>query len=118
MSGTTPDILDAARAAVTQRGAAYGPPAAAFLALLAKHWSLILGHEVTASQAGRMMIAFKLARLAQNPGHRDSIVDVAGYAFMLGELPGCAESECYQQSGVSRQLEADSRKLTAESEMK
>ena len=88
-----PDILDAARAAVTQRGAAYGP-AAAFLALLAKHWSLILGHEVTASQAGRMMIAFKLARLAQNPGHRDSIVDVAGYAFMLGELPGCAGESC------------------------
>ena len=32
------------------------------------------------------MIDLKLARLAANPGHLDSMVDVAGYAAVLREV--------------------------------
>ena len=35
-----------------------------------------------------MMILLKLARLVETPGHRDSIVDVAGYAEVLARTTG------------------------------
>ncbi len=46
----------------------------------AKLFSGILGFPVTAEQAILCMCAVKISRLCASPGHRDSIVDLAGYA--------------------------------------
>jgi Domain of unknown function (DUF6378) len=52
----------------------------------AKLWSAILGHEVTAYQAALCMIAVKLSRASRNVGHRDSLVDICGYATCADEI--------------------------------
>lgn len=46
----------------------------------AKIWSVVLGVEITASQAMACMIGVKLARLANSPDHYDTWLDIAGYA--------------------------------------
>ena len=53
---------------------------------VAKRWSLTLGVTVTPAQVALCMIDLKMARLARNPRHTDSVVDVAGYAACLREI--------------------------------
>lgn len=48
--------------------------------LVAAFWSLILKTTVTPEQVCLCMDALKTARLMHQPGHRDSIIDKAGYA--------------------------------------
>ena len=67
------------------RGAAYGDPKSQMEAI-AKRWSITLGTPVTAQQVALCMIDLKLARLAYDPGHIDSMVDVIGYAALLREV--------------------------------
>lgn len=78
-------LLNAAKAATTARGEAYGDATSNFTRI-ATLWSVILGAEVTVTQVAAMMIALKLARLAHTPGHTDSWVDIAGYAALGGEV--------------------------------
>ncbi len=47
---------------------------------LAAIWSAILGTTVTPEQVCLCMVALKMSRLVHQPGHRDSIIDMAGYA--------------------------------------
>lgn len=61
------------------RQGTYGHPADDF-ARTALHWQAVLGVEVSALQVALCMIGVKLSRLTTTPDHRDSIVDVAGYA--------------------------------------
>jgi len=75
-------ILHQAARVIGDRGKTYGDAGLLF-AQIAKRWSVTFNIEVTAAQVGICMIDVKLARLAQNPGHLDSIVDVAGYAALL-----------------------------------
>ena len=63
----------------------YGDPAEQFRAI-ADRWSITLGTPITPSQVARCMIDLKLARLAYDPGHIDSMVDVIGYAALLREV--------------------------------
>ncbi len=77
--------LDDAVCVVTQRNAAYGDPATS-LAAIAARWSLTLGQTVTPTQVALCMIDLKLARLAHDPKHRDSVLDVIGYAALLPEV--------------------------------
>jgi hypothetical protein len=42
----------------------------------------------SASDVAAMLALLKLARLAQNPNHQDSWVDLAGYAACGGEVSG------------------------------
>ena len=80
------DILDAARACVTKdRASTYGNAEDSF-ALIARYWSAHLGHAVTATDVAAMMALLKLARIGANPSHRDSWVDLAGYAACGGEI--------------------------------
>lgn len=51
-------------------------------------WSAILGFQVEAWQVGAMMAGLKLARVASDPLHRDSWVDIAGYAALGAEVAG------------------------------
>lgn len=49
-------------------------------ATIANFWSTYLGHDITSTQVAVMMTLMKIARIQLNPNHRDSWVDVAGYA--------------------------------------
>lgn len=47
---------------------------------IAKLWSAVLGIEVTYQQVIQCMVCLKVARLNTTPDHRDSWIDIAGYA--------------------------------------
>ena len=78
-------LLREAASVFANRGKQYGAPRAFFKAL-AERWSLTLGQTVTPAQVVLCMIDLKLERLANNPTHQDSIVDIAGYAAVLREV--------------------------------
>ena len=78
-------LLHHAAGVMEHRQRAYGPPQPLF-AQVATRWSLVLGTEVTSAQVALCLIDLKLARLARDPSHLDSIVDVAGYAACLLEV--------------------------------
>ena len=78
-------ILQAARAVIAEREASYGDAAQAF-ERIARRWSVTLGVEVTPQQAVLCMLDLKLARLSHDPAHKDSMVDVAGYAALLAKV--------------------------------
>ena len=82
---TSEQILQHAASIIAERGAAYGD-AATSMASIAARWSLTLGHPVTPAQVVLCMIDLKLARLAHNPKHHDSNMDVIGYAALLPEV--------------------------------
>jgi hypothetical protein len=52
----------------------------------AKIWSAILGCDVTAEQVALCMIGIKISRLCATPDHRDSLIDIAGYAGTIEML--------------------------------
>jgi hypothetical protein len=65
----------------------YGHPAKN-LKTIAKMWNAFLeartsGGELNAKDVASMMILLKTARLANNPEHRDSVVDICGYAALI-----------------------------------
>ena len=75
------DLIEEAYAIVNgSRQADYGPPEDNF-ARIAKRWSTHAGVTVCAEDAALMMIDLKLARLKATPDHRDSVVDLIGYAL-------------------------------------
>ena len=79
------ELLEQAAVVVAGRRSTYGQPIE-FFDHVAKRWSLVLGIEVTAAQAILCLIDLKAARLAHDPGHLDSITDIAGYAGCLAEV--------------------------------
>jgi hypothetical protein len=78
-------ILKHAAEIIADRRTTYGDPAAS-MATVAARWSVTLGHPVTPAEVMLCMIDLKLARLAHDPTHRDSVVDVIGYAALLPEV--------------------------------
>jgi len=82
---TTWSILGHTAKVLEERRDDYGDPAEQFRAI-ADRWSITLGTPITPSQVALCMIDLKLARLAYDPGHIDSIVDVIGYAALLREV--------------------------------
>jgi len=79
------DMLRRAAAVIDERRALYGDPRHS-MEVVARRWSITLGHPVTPTQVVLCLIDLKLARLARDPHHVDSIVDVAGYAAVLAEV--------------------------------
>ena len=81
-------LEEAIKITTHDRNASYGNPEDN-LANIAAYWNsyltqrapdaTVLPH-LNGQDVAHMMILMKLARLATNPGHRDSLVDVAGYA--------------------------------------
>lgn len=59
----------------------YGHPAKN-LEQIAELWSAYTNTTITADQVCDMMILLKLARLKNNPTHRDSLVDMIGYTLL------------------------------------
>jgi hypothetical protein len=82
---TSAQILELAMAVIAERGSAYGD-AAASMSTVAARWSITLGHPVTPAQVVLCTIDLKLTRLAHDPAHRDSALDVLGYAALLPKV--------------------------------
>lgn len=78
-------LLDEVKTILDQRQAAYGDVSRS-LTTIAARWSLTLGQQVTPAQVALCMIDLKLARLQHTPEHRDSIIDIIGYAALLPEV--------------------------------
>ncbi|MBM3535648.1 MAG: hypothetical protein FJX60_21765 [Alphaproteobacteria bacterium] len=83
MSGEA--MLTHAAGIVAERRKAYGHPSGS-MEILARRWSITLGHPVTPAQAVMCLIDLKLTRLSHDPRHDDSIRDLAGYAAVLHEV--------------------------------
>lgn len=71
---------DASEAVNGSRQETYGHPYDDF-SRTAKMWSGYLGIEVAPEDVANMQIIVKLSRLKNCPKHRDSLVDVVGYAL-------------------------------------
>ena len=82
---TGEDLLAHAAAVVRDRRRVYGEPGKLF-ERVAVRWSQVLGVRVTAAQVGLCLADLKLARLTMDPGHLDSLVDVAGYVACVREV--------------------------------
>lgn len=78
-------LLKHAGGVIANRQETYGAPSVAMSAV-AKRWSLTLGVPVSAAQVVLCLIDLKLTRLARDPQHLDSLVDVIGYSAMLREV--------------------------------
>jgi Domain of unknown function (DUF6378) len=78
-------ILHRVAEIVAQRRQQYGSPAAHF-EQVARRWSLTVGTSVRPEQVLLCQLDLKLVRLAHDPGHRDSLVDLIGYTLLLHEL--------------------------------
>jgi len=78
-------MLKQAAAIVSNRRDTYGDPAVS-MATIAKRWSITLDQPITPSQVALCLIDLKLARLAHDPQHLDSMIDIAGYAAVLKEV--------------------------------
>lgn len=85
-TSSSPDytILSEANQLITgDRAVEYGDARESFVRI-AQLWSTVLGQRVTPLEVIRCMIALKVSRAADGY-HRDSYVDIAGYAA-LAEL--------------------------------
>ena len=82
-----PVLAEAARLTTEDRQAVYSDSWTNH-SRIAALWSPILGVEVTPEQAALCMIQVKVSRLIQTPDHRDSVVDIAGYANVYAEIVG------------------------------
>jgi hypothetical protein len=83
-------IAEAASIVDGARRAAYGPPENNFLRIV-RFWNAWLENtgrkgELNVGDVAIMMDLMKTARLAETPGHKDSIVDKIGYTACYAEL--------------------------------
>ena len=78
------EILKEAQVQVDDRENQYRSPEK-MLQRFSELSSTILDYHITPQQAGLLLIALKVTRLIETPNHIDSIVDIAGYAGVLGE---------------------------------
>jgi hypothetical protein len=79
------NLLLQAAEIVKERRAAYGH-SKTMMASVARRWSETLGQTITPEEVVLCLIDLKLVRLAHDPQHRDSMLDVAGYAAVLEEV--------------------------------
>lgn len=74
------EILRTAESLVCgDRANEYGPPQTNF-GNIADGWSVIAGVDINARQVALMMGWLKICRLVNTPNHKDSLIDLAGYA--------------------------------------
>jgi hypothetical protein len=70
---------------IAERSTQYAD-ASSNMTTIAARWSATLGREITPAQVVLCLLDLKLARLAHDPTHEDSAVDVCGYAALLRDL--------------------------------
>lgn len=77
------NVLDEAKTIIYgDREKTYGHPSVN-LEVIAKFWGEFLGTKISAKDVAVMMILLKAARLRNDISHRDSIVDICGYAALI-----------------------------------
>jgi hypothetical protein len=84
--------LHQAAEVLAHRGQQYGPPGEHFRQV-ARRWSLTIGTAVRPEQVVLCLLDLKVVRLAHDPGHRDSLVDLIGYSVLWHELVGNGSAE-------------------------
>ena len=78
-------MLEHAADILAERSKTYGYPRQSMSAIAAR-WSITLGRAVTPAEVVLCLMDLKLARLQRDPAHRDSMVDLIGYATILHEV--------------------------------
>jgi hypothetical protein len=79
-------ILDEAKEIIYgDREKTYGAPDKN-LNMIADLWAAYKGVDFTAEDVCQMMILLKVARLANDPRHRDSQIDLCGYAALMERI--------------------------------
>tara|TARA_R110001632_G_scaffold173108_1_gene292512 strand:+ start:525 stop:758 length:234 start_codon:yes stop_codon:yes gene_type:complete len=68
---------------IEQKGEDYGKPEL-FFGALSEIWTSMLRKRISTTDAVAMMVAFKALRATNNPGLKDSWVDIQGYG-KIGE---------------------------------
>jgi len=80
------NILDEAKEIIYgDREKTYGHPSVN-LDNIAKFWSVYLKKDVNAQDVATMMVLLKLARMMNNPDHRDSLTDSVGYLALIERI--------------------------------
>jgi hypothetical protein len=80
------NILDEAQSIIYgDREKTYGNPAKN-LNNIANFWSIYLDKEISAQDVATMMVLLKLARMMNDPSHRDSLVDAVGYLALIERI--------------------------------
>lgn len=104
----TKSILAEAEAVIYgDREATYGSPDKN-LQLIANLWGPILGQTITVDQVCILMILLKAARLLNQPAHRDSQVDICGYAALMERVQRFRKGN--QETSISEQINQAFRK--------
>lgn len=80
-------LVEASDAVMGDRDVSYGGPEDSFTRI-ADLWHAHFGYFFDAGMVAQALVLLKLARVAQNPTHRDSWVDAAGYAACGAEVSG------------------------------
>ena len=78
-------LMEAAELINGERAQNYGEPEQSF-ENIAAHWSTYLGIEITPIDVGMMMILLKVSRNGRNRYKRDNVVDICGYASLIGGI--------------------------------
>ena len=92
MSSAAEKFLKHVANVIAERSTQYGD-AGGNMGAIAARWSVTLGKEITAAQVVLCLLDLKLARLAHDPTHEDSAVDVCGYAALLREISTTSNTE-------------------------
>jgi len=100
------------------RNTAYGNPEDNFRnianlwnAYLVAHIGPQVAQMLTTADVAIMMILMKTARLATNPNHHDSCVDIAGYAACLGDVQAAAAPTNFGEMAQTSTNETNERTL-------
>lgn len=72
------------------RAEVYGPPEENWKATV-DIFNAMTGSNLIPEEGVLFALAMKLARLRRSPDHRDSMVDLAGYAWVLAQVAGVNE---------------------------
>lgn len=89
-------ILNEAKQVVADRGESYGDARDSFERIAAL-WTYLLDVDVAPHQVASCMIAVKLARLSNDAGHIDSMIDIAGYAALWSECVEIGTDSLYDK---------------------
>jgi hypothetical protein len=77
------NVLDEAKDIIYgDREKTYGKPSKN-LETIAVFWSEYIGTKLSAKDVAVMMVLLKAARLRNDINHRDSVVDICGYAALI-----------------------------------
>jgi hypothetical protein len=81
------EILETAHSLINgDRKEEYGDAKESFTDI-ATIWSIILNHKVQPKDVAMCMVALKVNRFVNSKnGHKDSLIDICGYAALAGEM--------------------------------